>query len=92
MKQSFNSIFFLCAAVLVLAGCSKTNKSLTVIEGVTMGTTYTVKISDQVDKEVDLKALIDQELLEFNMVFSHYIAESEISKFNRSEGAVPVSS
>ena len=92
MKQSFNSIFFVCAAVLVLAGCSKTNKSLTVIEGVTMGTTYTVKISGELDKEVDLKALIDQELLEFNGVFSHYMAESEISKFNRSEGAVTVSS
>ena len=44
--------------MLVLAGCSKTNKSLTVIEGVTMGTTYTVKISDQLHKDVDLKALV----------------------------------
>ncbi len=89
MKQSFNSIIFICAAVLVFAGCSETYKPLSVIEGVTMGTTYTIKISDQVDAEVNLKTLVDQELLEFNKVFSNYISDSEISRFNRSEGVVP---
>ena len=92
MKQSFNSIIFVYAAMLVLAGCSETNEPVSVIEGVTMGTTYTVKISDQVNTEVNLKTLIDQELLEFNKIFSNYISDSEISRFNRSEGAVPVSS
>ena len=91
MKQSFNSIIFVFVAVLAFAGCSETNKSLFVIDGSTMGTTYTVKISDNLDTEIDLKTLIDRELLEFNEVFSSYITESEISKFNRSEGAVPVS-
>ena len=89
MKQSFNSIIFVCAVVLVFAGCSETNKPLSVIEGVTMGTTYTVKIADQINREVNLKTLIDQELIEFNKVFSNYIPDSEISRFNRSEGAVP---
>jgi len=92
MKQSFNSIIFVYAAMLVLAGCSETNEPVSVIEGVTMGTTYTVKISDEVNTEVNLKTLIDQELLEFNKIFSNYISDSEISRFNRSEGAVPVSS
>ena len=91
MKQSFNSIIFVCVAVL-FSGCSDTNKPLSVIEGVTMGTTYTVKISDRIDAEVKLKTLIDQELLKFNQVFSNYIPDSEISKFNRSKGAVVVSS
>ena len=92
MKQSFNSIIFVCAVVFVFAGCSETNKPLSVIEGVTMGTTYTVKIADQINREVNLKTLIDQELIEFNKVFSNYIPDSEISRFNRSEGAVPISS
>ena len=53
------------------------------IEGRTMGTTYHIKvIADSPESLKGLKAKIDVRLQEINRVFSTYIKDSEISRFN----------
>ena len=53
------------------------------IEGQTMGTTYHIQVvTDAAEKVNGLKEKIDQRLEEINQVFSTYIKDSEISRFN----------
>ena len=53
------------------------------IAGRTMGTTYHIKVVTNAAEGVKgLKGKIDQRLLEINQVFSTYIKDSEISRFN----------
>ncbi|MEM7233574.1 MAG: FAD:protein FMN transferase, partial [Planctomycetota bacterium] len=57
-------------------------------EGQTMGTTYrvTVHVPEGVSVDPDaLKKSVDQRLLEVNQAMSTYIADSELSQFNRSQ-------
>jgi len=57
-----------------------------------MGTTYHVTLADTtfpVVKQVRLKQAVDSLLAEINNVFSTYIPESEISRFNRAPAGVP---
>jgi thiamine biosynthesis lipoprotein len=65
------------------------------IEGRTMGTTYHIKVvADAAESVNDLKERIDRRLLEINQVFSTYIKDSEISRFNalkQAGGKYPVS-
>jgi len=55
------------------------------IGGKTMGTTYQVKISGDLASPAALKKDIDALLAEINLKMSTYIADSEISRFNRSK-------
>lgn len=58
------------------------------IEGRTMGTTYHIKVvTDAAEKVNGLKEKIDQRLDAINQVFSTYIKDSEISRFNAFGGA-----
>ena len=64
--------------------------------GRTMGTTYDIKIAHSPLSEVDARRLIlliDQYLRQINDEMSTYIADSEISRFNRSSttSSIPVS-
>ena len=68
--------------VLLLAGCSQ--EKVQVIEGSIYGTTYSVKFTENIDKE-EIHTLIKAELDRIDMVFSTYKDDSMISKFNRSE-------
>ena len=53
------------------------------IEGRTMGTTYHIQVVTATAKSVrGLKEKIDRRLAEINQVFSTYIKDSEISRFN----------
>jgi thiamine biosynthesis lipoprotein len=60
--------------------------------GRTMGTTYDIKIAHSPLSEVDARRLflrIDQYLRQINDEMSTYIADSEISRFNRSSDVAP---
>ena len=68
--------------VLLLAGCSQ--EKVKVIEGSIYGTTYSVKFTENINKE-EIHTLVKAELDRIDMVFSTYKEDSMISKFNRLE-------
>ena len=71
--------------IISLISCKKQNQVYT-ITGNTMGTTYSIKIVDNLSQDIDLniiKANIDSVLQEVNQQMSTYIMDSEISRFNR---------
>jgi thiamine biosynthesis lipoprotein len=83
--------YSLCS--LLLIGCVGGDK-LTQVSGKTMGTTYTVKAyTEQLVEGKPLKVEIDELLKKINLEMSTYIAESEISYFNKFDrlGSVKVS-
>ena len=71
---------FLC--LMLLAGCSDPQPELTLIEGRTMGTTYSVKALDVPDKQA-LAFALEVRLQAVNQLMSTYIADSEITNLNR---------
>lgn len=68
--------------ILLLAGCSQ--EKVQVIEGSIYGTTYSVKFTENINKE-KIHTLVKAELDRIDMVFSTYKEDSMISKFNRHE-------
>ena len=72
-----------------LTACSP--KSPIFLAGATMGTTYSVKISDSIEDSEDLQNQIDAQLQRINDLMSTYIPDSELSKFNQSEIDIPFS-
>jgi FAD:protein FMN transferase len=82
--------------VLALAACSGGEKTgegtVRELRGSTMGTTWSVKVPASEISEVDLASFgreIETELVAFSQVFSTWIDDSTISRFNRSEVGVP---
>ncbi len=75
---------FLLLLVIFFIGCN--NKTLTVITGNTMGTTYSVKIADRLVKKTPLqvKKEIETVLKTVNNQMSTWQKYSEISVFNKS--------
>ena len=65
----------------LLLGCSKPQPELTILEGRTMGTTYSIKALDVADAE-QLSTTIDSRLKAINQLMSTYIGDSEISRLN----------
>ena len=57
----------------------------TIIDGQTMGTTYSVKIVDHIDNKDEIKKNVDLLLNTIDNQFSKYIKNSEISKINQSK-------
>ena len=83
----------LLASLVFLSACQKTPKTLQ-LQGYTMGTTYHITLSQaQATNPQTLQAGIDQRLQQLNQIFSTYIPDSEISRFNRATAKVwfPVS-
>lgn len=72
------------ATVIALNGCSRGDWHLT---GATMGTTYSVKIvAPEAGTASDaLHEQIEAELTRINALMSTYVADSQLSRFNRSE-------
>ena len=60
--------------------------------GLTMGTTYTIKIADSgADaRATEIARAVDTLLQEVNRVFSTYIEDSELTRFNKSNDTAPV--
>lgn len=90
-------LFILSFTILLLSACSdKAPDRLPVtISGLTMGTTYTVKLSDTLSGDAieRLRSGIDLCLDEINKKMSTYLDDSELSLINhsRSTGWVPIS-
>ena len=74
-------------ALVALSGCHSEPNAFS-IDGETMGTTYTVKVvgTSAGDKSEVLAAEIDAALAEINQQMSTYLADSELTLFNRSDG------
>ena len=62
---------------------SEVDASYLAIQGQTMGTTYSVKYKDQ--QQRDFKPGIDSLLDVFNQSVNHYLADSEITQFNKKD-------
>ena len=71
--------YLLLYVFLLFTSCSDT---LTIIDGHTMGTTYTVSIHNSFLSKEKNQNKIDSLLNEINLNFSTYIDDSEISKIN----------
>ena len=67
---------------LSLISCSGRTEA-TKFSGETMGTTYSIKIADEVPNKKLLKKEIDSTLAEVNLEMSTYIPQSEILRFNK---------
>jgi thiamine biosynthesis lipoprotein len=72
--------------VVLLAGCSPAPSPVAELTGPTMGTAYRVQLSPPPDGPTltMLQLRIDERLRQVNRVFSTYLEDSAISRFNRS--------
>lgn len=88
-------LFTLCFTLLLIAcfpAQDPNGKQEVLLQGRTMGTTYNIKVVVENDT-YDTTALhqaIDKALVQVNQEMSTYIAHSELSLFNKSEGEIPV--
>ena len=75
-------MFILSGLVWMLFGCGDNAVQQFSFTGPTMGTTYSIKgLGANVDA-TELQSQVDNRLVELNMIFSTYVADSEISKIN----------
>ena len=75
-----------------LTACSSDNQPLTQLDGITMGTTYSIKIIGLPD-DIETKGLhkrIKEKLAEINASMSTYEQDSEISKINQYQANSPI--
>jgi thiamine biosynthesis lipoprotein len=73
-------LLFCCSLLILVTACGPSEPIL--ISGSTMGTTYSVKVIDEVDRD-QLAAAIEARLVGINDLMSTYIPTSEISRLNR---------
>ena len=86
------SILLFLTILTSVCACQSQNKELVTINGLTMGTTYSIKIV-AADIALDDKKIhtdIESILTEINQSMSTYIADSELSLFNQSRIAYHV--
>ncbi|WP_286265252.1 FAD:protein FMN transferase [Thalassotalea atypica] len=81
--------------MLVLSACfpavDPNGKKEVLLQGRTMGTTYNIKVVVGSDVDtVTLHKAIDEALVQVNQEMSTYIADSELSLFNKSDGVEPI--
>lgn len=82
--QPLKSFLIACFAIFFLASCAESPTTPAVIQGNTMGTTYSVRYYDDIAvSSDDLKQQIDTLLVEVNRQMSTYQGRSEISQFNQ---------
>ena len=82
-------------AVPIAAACGRVDSplQLSTFHGSTMGTTFTVKVvagTLSENQQARVQALIEEELVEVDGKMSHYLEDSELSRFNRSRDTRPV--
>lgn len=80
-KGNIYALVLLLSMFAVYYYRNKNKPSEFLINGETMGTTYSIKYISE--KEIVTKSQVDSILIEFNNVFSTYIPKSEISIFNK---------
>jgi thiamine biosynthesis lipoprotein len=79
--KTYPQIIITLIILLITTGAAAQKEHL--IAGRTMGTTYHIKVvGGDVEDLSGLEEKIEQRLLELNQVFSTYIKDSEISRFN----------
>ena len=87
-------IFILIIFLIIgVSACQKTSYEILVLNGLTMGTTYSVKINADntfIEKN-QISDDIDEILSEINRSMSTYIKESELSNINFSTTVKPLS-
>jgi FAD:protein FMN transferase len=79
-------VFLILILVTSLCACQNSNKELMVINGLTMGTSYSIKIvpnGHELDKNT-VHTNIENILADINQAMSTYIDDSELSLFNQS--------
>ncbi len=84
----FMRYFIPCALLLTsLCACQNTVREVIVLNGLTMGTTYTIKIvpNDIALKQNILHTDIENILVGINQTMSTYISDSELSRFNQAK-------
>lgn len=94
MKILFQAKFIMAVMIfLILIGCDNNQQKQqeVLLQGKTMGTTFTVKVFVPADKVSSLNLFSDvtQVLADVNQSMSTYIKDSEISQFNRAAENVP---
>lgn len=92
MNARGSCLLALAALGLPWLACSAADLSLVTWQGETMGSDYTVKVVGTNLAPVVLDALkqeVDDRLKEVNRQMSHYLPESELSRFNRAPEAKP---
>jgi thiamine biosynthesis lipoprotein len=75
-----------------LVGCSTQNSEEIVINGFTMGTTYSIKLVEHQELQIEaelLKADVDEALVKVNALMSTYDPNSELSRLNKTPAKVP---
>jgi thiamine biosynthesis lipoprotein len=82
-NKLFLAGFFILS--LCLAGCGDTTQAVTIFNGQTMGTTYQVKLSKNIDEALkkNITQEIEGKLIAINQIFSTYLVDSEVSQFNQ---------
>lgn len=88
-------LVLLTALALTLSACfpsNQTGKKELLLQGHTMGTTYSIKVVATVEQveQLGLQNQIDDLLKKVNQQMSTYIADSELSVFNQSMSLAPV--
>lgn len=86
-------LFLAILAVVVLTGCFPSNdlaRQEYHLQGNTMGTTYNIKVVGENLNTGKLKQDLDAALKQLNQEMSTYIADSELSQFNKSTSLEPV--
>ena len=68
-------------ALLFISGCQSDSSKVVSYQGMTMGTTFTVKWVSS-SENTEFQTLIDQALVAVNQSMSTYISNSELSRFN----------
>jgi len=87
MRKLLQLILVVSLILITACGVQKEQRNLTVIDGLTMGTTYTIKInSPSTDKtSKSIKQDIESILNNINQIMSTYLSDSELSKLNHSD-------
>lgn len=92
MRLTIISLLLLPLSLLI--GCAnQPSRSPCLLQGNTMGTTYTVRIADFPEEEAkraDLAWAIEEELQRLNRIFSTYDPTSEVSCLNTKEQTAPI--
>ena len=84
---------FVSITLMLVIGCSPSDdlaRKEYLLQGNTMGTTYNIKVIGENLDSGKLQQGIDEKLKQLNQEMSTYIADSELSKFNRSTSLEPV--
>lgn len=80
------AVLLLCVFSFIAVSCSKNEeRTEALLQGLTMGTSYSVKVINAGAKTGDLKQGVNELLNEINSSMSTYLADSELSRINQNK-------